>query len=77
MSEKVNVGGLSVEVVSNEEAEKADYVVCSPEGPSPFTDNLIGNCCKCGVKVMYRWHAPRTPKKICIFCVTDTVKNKP
>jgi hypothetical protein len=58
-----------VKVVSDEEAEKLDYVVCVPEGPSPFTDNLIGNCCKCGVRVMYRWHAPRKPPKICLDCL--------
>lgn len=38
-------------VVSDAEAERMDYVVCMPEGPSPFDDNLTGFCCKCGIKV--------------------------
>jgi hypothetical protein len=58
-----------LKVVNDEEAEEVDYVVCAPWGPSEFTDNLKGICCKCGITVMYRWHAPRKPKRICINCV--------
>lgn len=60
-----------IKVVSDEEAEACDYVICMPEGPSPFDDNLTGFCCKCGIKVMYRWHAPRKPPKICMKCLVD------
>lgn len=59
-----------IKIVSDKEAEKADYVVCMPaDSPTTFTDNLTGYCCKCGVKVMYRWHAPLKPKRICVNCV--------
>jgi hypothetical protein len=62
--------GMPIEVVSDEDAEKVDYLVCIPLGvPSLFTDNLKGVCCKCGVDVQYRWHAPRKPKRICIDCI--------
>jgi len=60
---------LNVKQISDAEAETVDYVVCAPDGPSPFTDNFKGTCCKCGCAVMYRWHAPRKPPKICLECV--------
>lgn len=64
-----------IKVVSEEEAEDCDYVVCMPaDTPSPFTDNLVGHCCECGVKVIYRWHAPRKPKKICLVCMTKRLE---
>ena len=67
---QIELRGIPVTVVSDAEAEKVDYVVCMPEGsPTPFDDNLTGFCCKCGTKVIYRWHAPRTPPKICVACV--------
>lgn len=64
----MKIGGITVKVASDEECEQMDFVVCMPEGPSPFDDNLTGFCCKCGIKVMYRWHAPRKPPRICIHC---------
>lgn len=69
MSEKANIHGIPVTVVSDEEAEKSDYVVCMPWGtPNPFDDNLKGICCKCGCDVMYHWHMPRKPKRLCMQC---------
>jgi hypothetical protein len=65
---KIKIKGIPVELMSDAEAEKADFVVCMPVGDSPFDDNLTGFCCKCGIKVMYRWHAPRKPAKICLEC---------
>ena len=68
---KLEVGGLKIPVVSDDEAEQCDYLVCMPFGPSPFDDNLKGVCCKCGIDVMYRWHAPRKPKRICLECMAS------
>jgi len=60
---------MKIPIVSDEEAETADYVVCVPaDTPSPFDDNLTGFCCECGIKVIYRWHAPRKPKRLCMDC---------
>lgn len=70
---KTNICGVPVTVVSDEEAETMDYVVCMPLGPSPFDDNFKGVCCRCGIDVMYRWHAPRMPKKICLECMNEIV----
>jgi ribosomal protein L37E len=58
-----------VKVVSNAEAEEVDFVVCPRKGPSPFTV-MTGVCSRCGVEVMFRWHAPRNPPKICVECAT-------
>jgi len=60
---------LRIPVISDEDAEKCDFLVCMPQGPSPFDDNLVGECCMCGIRVMYRWHAPRKPKRICLNCM--------
>jgi hypothetical protein len=73
----VNVGGAPITVVSDAEAETSDYLVCLPDGPSPFIDNFKGVCCHCGRAIMYRWHAPRKPKRICIDCMAKlTAKEK-
>jgi hypothetical protein len=61
---------FNIPVVSDAEAEDCDYLVCMPwSALSPFDDNLKGSCCKCGIDVMYRWHAPRKPQRICIYCM--------
>lgn len=61
---------IPIHIISEEEAEEVAFVVCmAADGPSYFADNLTGFCCKCGIKVMYRWHAPRKPKKICLQCM--------
>lgn len=74
MSRKVFIQGVPVTEVSDREAEDVDFVVCMPEGPSEFDDNLTGYCCKCDARIMYRWHAPRKPKKICLDCATKLAK---
>lgn len=63
-----------IKIVSDKEAEQSDYLVCAPFGPSPFEDNFKGICCKCGIAVMYRWHAPRKPKRICLDCMLKQEK---
>ncbi len=66
-----------LKVVSDEEAEKMDYLVCMPAtAGSPFDDNLTGFCSECGVKVIFRWHAPRQPKRICIRCVPKVAERE-
>jgi hypothetical protein len=67
---KLKLPGLPpIPIISDEEAEKVDYLVCVPWGtPSPFDDNLKGICSHCGRDVQYRWHAPRKPKRLCVDC---------
>lgn len=69
MKERIKKLLDKIKVVSDEEADAADFLVCIPaDAPSPFADNLKGYCSHCGVQVQYRWHAPRKPKPICVAC---------
>jgi hypothetical protein len=62
-----------IPIVSNEEAAKADYVVCVRRGSQPehFTDNLYDKCCKCGHEVMFRPYIPAGPKRLCTECFME------
>jgi len=61
---------MTIKIVSDEEAEQCDFLVCTrADVPSPFDDNLTGFCSDCGTKVQFRWHAPRKPKRICMECM--------
>lgn len=62
----------SIHIVSWEEAEEASYFVCMRVGnPSPFTDNVFGNCSHCGFPVFFRPYGPAKPPKICLECALD------
>ena len=58
------------EITDHQEAEKADYYVClrCEDDPHEFPDNMTGFCALCGVPIIYRPHAPITPRKICTIC---------
>lgn len=58
-----------IQVVSNEEAEKAEFVLCAPDGPSSFADNIKTVCSMCGTAIMHRPYIPKKPPKICIQCL--------
>ena len=61
---------MPIQIVDEAEAEECDFLVCvTADTPSPFEDNLTGFCVECGVKVQFRWHAPRKPKRICMACM--------
>ncbi len=58
-----------IEIVSDDEAEKADFAVCMRAGSiSPFTDNLTGTCFDCGHAIIFRPYLPTKPVKICMEC---------
>lgn len=68
---------MKIPIVSDEEAEQCDYLICARAGtPSPFNDNFTGICCRCGHDVIYRWHAPRKPKRICMECMEEQLKEE-
>jgi hypothetical protein len=70
IGERVIIGPATVEVVSAEDAEKADIVVCMRLGAStPFTDNLVGTCNDCGHPIIFRPYAPKKPTKVCLECL--------
>ncbi len=65
-----------MKVVTPEEAERADFVVCIRKGePSPFTDNLEGECAWCGHAVAFRPHAPKNPPRVCGACFFDWIRS--
>jgi hypothetical protein len=72
---KVIIGPGTVEVVSAEQAEEADLVVCMRLGsPSPFTDNELGVCHDCQHPIIFRPYVPKKPIKVCLECMGDRVK---
>lgn len=61
---------VPIHVVSDEEAEGVDFVICGSESlGSPFTDNVVTACCDCGKAIIHRPHAPKRPPKICVDCM--------
>lgn len=65
----------TIPVVTAEEAENADAVVCLRLGtPTPFTDNETGTCSHCQHAVVFRPHTPKRPPKICLECFRDTLE---
>ena len=71
---KLKLGKLKIPVVSDDEANECDYLVCAPWGPSPFMIVCLHSThVPLRLSVMYRWHAPRKPKRICMLCAATTL----
>jgi hypothetical protein len=65
----IRIDGRLVPIVSPDEAEEADAVVCaSPDTPTPWRDNVHALCAWCQAPVIHRPHVPKKPPKICISC---------
>jgi hypothetical protein len=65
------IDGLPVEIVSDDEAEKAAFVVCvfaGQESEGFKASNVSANCADCGSPIVHRPHAPKAPPKICVRC---------
>lgn len=60
----------NIKIVSDEEAEKVDFVVCGYP-PGHFSDDITTVCSKCGKAIVHRPHAPKRPPKICFACLPD------
>jgi hypothetical protein len=69
-----------IQIVSDEEAEEADVVVCcTADMPSYFDDNVYTTCAECGVEIYHRPYMPKKPRKVCIECaikMSDESKGK-
>lgn len=62
-------GAVRVHIVTPEECETADVVVCAPKDTwTPFPDNEEGECSVCGHPIIFRPHAPKRPPKVCLEC---------
>ena len=58
-----------VRIVSPDDAEKADAVICNRLGePSPFADNVLATCADCTTPIYHRPTAPKRPPKLCMRC---------
>jgi hypothetical protein len=68
---KVSIRGVNVEVVSTEEGEKTDAVVCMRvfDMPIPPVPAQIDHCVKCGERVWVSKLSPRKPRRVCTHCV--------
>jgi hypothetical protein len=72
---KVIIGGVPVTIVSDDQAETADYVVCvSWSTPSIFSNDQRATCCACGVAVRHRPYIPKKPAKLCMECCLKMAK---
>ena len=68
---------LPVHVITPEQAEQVDLVICVPLGsPTPYTDNETGECSVCGCAIIFRPHAPKRPPKICTACARGMMGTK-
>jgi hypothetical protein len=60
-----------VQIVSDEEAENVDMVVCLPDsGPRYFDDDVTTSCAWCGIPIRHRPYVPKRPPKVCIHCAS-------
>jgi hypothetical protein len=67
----------NIKVVSEEEAEEADVVVCMPIGSTRyFTDDVETVCAECGTGIFHRPHAPKRPRKICVNCALTLMEEE-
>lgn len=59
-------------VMSDTEANEADWLVCerTADQPTPprFDGDLFGHCTVCGEGIHFRPTAPEKPKRVCIQC---------
>jgi hypothetical protein len=67
---RATINGLPVTVVSEEEAETCDVLICmrKTDDPGTFKDNVEDSCSKCSHAVVMRPYAPKKPKRICMVC---------
>ena len=67
--------GLPLAIVSAEEAENADMVVCVSGQGFYFTDNVFAVCADCGGCIQHRQFVPKKPPKLCFGCARRRVEN--
>lgn len=65
--ETVEIDGVTVEVVSLDQAKTASLVVCG--SISYYIDDVHAKCSDCRAAIVHRPYAPPAPK-VCIECAT-------
>jgi hypothetical protein len=71
---KATILGIPVNIATEEECERASFVVCGPT--SYFDDDIHAQCAFCRAPIVHRPYAPKTPTKICIECMKRTLGKK-
>jgi hypothetical protein len=65
---------MSIEIVESNDLPEDAVVICMPAGaPTPFTDNVAGQCSMCSGAIIHRPHVPPTIRKVCIRCLPDLI----
>jgi len=65
---RATLKGVPVTVVSNDEAEDCNFVICAPVAASHFADDVRTRCSSCSRAIVHRPHAPKKPPKVCLDC---------
>ena len=74
---KSELADLPMEMVSAEEAEQANAVVCVRAGEEAEhykRDNVYTNCAWCGAAITHRPHVPAKPVKVCVECMIQKIQ---
>lgn len=74
---KTTLAGLPINIISEEDAEEVDFVLCvrCEDNPGVITRNSIKEeCSVCNAPVWFSRTSPIGPKKICLHCM---IKLKP
>jgi hypothetical protein len=67
----------NVTVVSDEEAEEVEMVICMPDiGPRYFADDVRATCAVCGIPIRHRPHVPKRPPKVCLACAQQLIEKE-
>ena len=79
MTEKITIAGVPVTVISTEEAERVEFVMCMwvADLPIPSVPAQIRLCCDCGALVWVASSSSRQPKPRCMPCVKAAIEAPP
>jgi ribosomal protein L37E len=75
----VEIAGVPVTVVSDDEAHLADFVVCiraDSSAATDFDDNETGVCSRCSTAIVFRPYIPKGPPRICLPCAIALAEKK-
>jgi hypothetical protein len=60
---------MGINIVTVDEAENSDIVVCvRADSEKYFDDDVYTVCAQCSVAIRHRPYAPKTPPKVCFAC---------
>lgn len=73
----INIGGIPIHVVSQEEAEKSDFVVCSLMSEPHHGAAVPDHCFRCNAEIWFTpTSSPLKPKRVCFDCIVKLGKEQ-